>query len=287
LIAGFAIIAAGSVFAEDQNQDQKQQGKNQSNARQQGGKNKSQGEGRVSASPGGTAREGNIHNTGRVNNASSGQGHVTHVSAVPATTEPSNVRRGASQNVQPADHSAAAQQQTQVYSKQERNQVSTSRQSNQTQVTSGRQLTRAQVSSNQQQYQARTYTNQQQYTRSNNYGGLWFPTNTHNSWNNNWNHNNQYYYNNHNYGWYNGGWLIIDAGFYPYYANSGYSSGYGYRGSSVSSVQIRLTDQGYYHGPIDGDLGPMTRNAIADYQGDYGLRVTGRINDPLLQSLRL
>jgi peptidoglycan hydrolase-like protein with peptidoglycan-binding domain len=33
--------------------------------------------------------------------------------------------------------------------------------------------------------------------------------------------------------------------------------------------------QGYYHGRIDGILGPQTRRAIARYQSDQGLRVTG------------
>ncbi len=31
-----------------------------------------------------------------------------------------------------------------------------------------------------------------------------------------WNQNQQYYWNNHHYGWFNGGWLIIDNGFWPY-----------------------------------------------------------------------
>ena len=55
----------------------------------------------------------------------------------------------------------------------------------------------------------------------------------------------------------------------------------------MGSVQYVLSNQGYYRGPIDGDIGPGTRNAIASYQGDHGLQVTGRINDPLLQSLGL
>ena len=127
--------------------------------------------------------------------------------------------------------------------------------------------------------QTRVLASQQTtYTRSNNYGGLWFAGNTHGDWN----HNGDHYYNNHHYRWYQGGWLIIDGGYQPF-GNNGYSGG----GSTVSNVQASLADAGYYHGPIDGDLGPGTRNAIAGYQSDYGLRVTGRINDPLLQSLQL
>jgi len=52
-------------------------------------------------------------------------------------------------------------------------------------------------------------------------------------------------------------------------------------------VQQSLSQQGYYNGPIDGDIGPGSSNAIANYQSDHGLTPTGQINDPLLQSLGL
>ena len=161
----------------------------------------------------------------------------------------------------------------------QQSQVRSSRQLNPASVATGRQLTQTEVRSNQQRSQTQYSSNQRQYTQGNNYGGLWFPANSHNDWN----HDNQYYWNNHNYGWYNGGWLIIDAGFNPYYENSPYSSG----GSTVANVQSSLAGQGYYNGPIDGIYGPGTRNGIANYQSDNGLRATGRINDPLLQSLGL
>ncbi len=35
---------------------------------------------------------------------------------------------------------------------------------------------------------------------------------------------------------------------------------------------------GYYPGPLDGAFGPMTRRAIRNYQFDYGLPVTGRLD---------
>jgi hypothetical protein len=117
-------------------------------------------------------------------------------------------------------------------------------------------------------------SNQKQYNKDNNYGGLWSAGNTHSDWS----RNGQHYWNHHNYRWYDGGWLIVDGGYTPYFSNGG---------SIVSNVQGRLADQGYYRGPIDGDIGPGTHNAIANYQGDHGLVVTGAINDPLLASLQL
>jgi hypothetical protein len=61
-----------------------------------------------------------------------------------------------------------------------------------------------------------------------------------------------------------------------------------YRGNSMeASVQQALARAGYYNGPIDGNIGPMSRRAIANYQGDRGLRVTGNPNNSLLRSLGL
>ena len=123
------------------------------------------------------------------------------------------------------------------------------------------------------------YSNQGSYSRSNNYGGLWVHGDTHRDWERNRSH----FWNHHQYGWYDGGWLIIDADFRPRdYSDYGYSSG-----STVVQVQRRLNRQGYSVGYTDGVMGPATRNGIADYQRDYGLSVTGRINDPLLASLGL
>lgn len=52
-------------------------------------------------------------------------------------------------------------------------------------------------------------------------------------------------------------------------------------------VQLALSRRGYYHGVIDGDIGPASRAAIRAYQRDHGLRATGRIDDPLLEALRV
>lgn len=61
-----------------------------------------------------------------------------------------------------------------------------------------------------------------------------------------------------------------------------------YRGNSMeASVQQALARAGYYNGSIDGSIGPMTRRAIANYQADSGMRVTGHPNNSLLASLGL
>src|SRR5437660_9540413 len=47
--------------------------------------------------------------------------------------------------------------------------------------------------------------------------------------------------------------------YYPYgYGGYGYQGGYG-NGSSVVQLQRRLARAGYYHGAIDGIMGPATR----------------------------
>jgi peptidoglycan hydrolase-like protein with peptidoglycan-binding domain len=43
-------------------------------------------------------------------------------------------------------------------------------------------------------------------------------------------------------------------------------------------VQQMLADKGYNPGPIDGHMGPQTREAIGKYQSDQGLKVTHHID---------
>ena len=66
---------------------------------------------------------------------------------------------------------------------------------------------------------------------------------------------------------------------------------YGYaspRGNSMdAAVQQALARAGYYNGPIDGSLGPVSKQAIANYQSDRGMRVTGTPNNSLITSLGL
>jgi len=91
--------------------------------------------------------------------------------------------------------------------------------------------------------------------------------------------------------WGYGGYPYSYSGAYPYsgYNNyySYYTPTYGYNGSMVAAVQRRLGQLGYYHGVIDGVIGPQTRGAIAAFESRNGMVVDGRISQPLLQTLRL
>jgi Putative peptidoglycan binding domain len=63
-------------------------------------------------------------------------------------------------------------------------------------------------------------------------------------------------------------------GYYPYgngygygsYNQSGYLGSAAGRRSSVVDIQRRLAHAGYYHGRIDGVMGPRTRSAMRAYQ---------------------
>ena len=123
------------------------------------------------------------------------------------------------------------------------------------------------------------YGNQGAYTRENRYGGLWFDGGSHRDWNRSGVH----YWNHHRYGWYDGGWLILDGGYQPEGITYADYSG----DSTVARVQRKLSARGYSLGSADGVIGPATRTAIAQYQEDNGLAPTGRINDQLLVSLGL
>ena len=94
-----------------------------------------------------------------------------------------------------------------------------------------------------------------------------------------------YYY------WWDGYWYPA-LGYDPYYSTYGYYEPiYGYNnlapGQVIENVQVALRDQGYYHGVIDGLIGPRTRDALARYQRDHGLLVTSAIDEPTLATLGL
>jgi hypothetical protein len=54
---------------------------------------------------------------------------------------------------------------------------------------------------------------------------------------------------------------------------------------TVEGTQERLAQLGYYNGPVDGIFGPTTRDAVAKYQIDNQLDVTGSLSPDTLQSL--
>ena len=55
----------------------------------------------------------------------------------------------------------------------------------------------------------------------------------------------------------------------------------------LATVQATLQEQGYYHGQVDGLMGPLTRDALANYQRDNGLVSTAALDQPTLASLGL
>jgi localization factor PodJL len=50
-------------------------------------------------------------------------------------------------------------------------------------------------------------------------------------------------------------------------------------------IQRRLNQEGYHAGPIDGLIGPLTRQAIRSYEGDQGWPATGRLTTALVDRL--
>ena len=55
----------------------------------------------------------------------------------------------------------------------------------------------------------------------------------------------------------------------------------------VAAAQWRLGQLGYYHGVVDGVIGPQTRGAIASFESRNGFAVDGSIGRPLLDQLGL
>ena len=94
-----------------------------------------------------------------------------------------------------------------------------------------------------------------------------------------------------------GGWYFWNAGFwYPAWGYEPAASFYAYDGpiyayhdlppdQVVANVQEQLQTLGYYQGEVDGQLGPLTRAALADYQRDNGLYTTAAIDEPTMASL--
>ena len=73
----------------------------------------------------------------------------------------------------------------------------------------------------------------------------------------------------------------------PYSYYSGYAGPAQSSNGIVSSVQSQLAKLGYYRGAIDGIAGDETEAAIARYQEDEDLSVTGTVTAATLQSLGL
>jgi hypothetical protein len=96
-----------------------------------------------------------------------------------------------------------------------------------------------------------------------------------------------------------GGYYFLDASYwYPAYGYDPSNSYYDYDGpiytygnllpdQVIANVQSALQNAGYYSGEITGSLSVETRAALANFQGDYGLIVTGAIDEPTVEALGL
>src|SRR6266516_5296014 len=139
-----------------------------------------------------------------------------------------------------------------------------------------------------------------------------FQQNRHIEGSQNWQGSNYTVFRNYSSEWHDQGWWrqrynrIVVIGGGAYYWNAGYwypawgydqaNSYYPYDGpiygyndlppdQVIANVQSALQQQGYYHGEVDGLLGPLTRAAVADYQRANGLVETAAIDQPTLESL--
>ena len=114
------------------------------------------------------------------------------------------------------------------------------------------------------------------------YGGSAYPSYSYYSGSpySNWGYGTSGYY---PYSYYGGGYPY--SGYNHYYSYS--TPTYGYNASMVVAVQRRLGQLGYYHGVVDGVIGPQTRSAIAAFESRNGMAVDGTISRPLLDSLGL
>jgi hypothetical protein len=144
------------------------------------------------------------------------------------------------------------------------------------------------------------------------------------NWHHDWDRHHAHFHNHKVFVFVNGFWWGLDPGIYPSYAydypydgydypydNNGYNpydysygNPYGYYNyspyndddaysgsgqstvnSTVSAAQSELAKLGYYNGAIDGTVGDQTEAALANYQEDNDLSVTGTLDTATLQSL--
>src|SRR5438552_8320591 len=131
------------------------------------------------------------------------------------------------------------------------------------------------------------------------------------NWHSDWDRRHSHFFHNRFFVFDDGFWFGLDPGFfpwdyYPYYAYDYYPYDYypGYYADvepyyynegvysdtpaadpNVTAVQNGLAKLGYYHEPVDGLYGRATRDAVAHYQNDHHLAITGTLTTQTLQSL--
>ena len=96
-----------------------------------------------------------------------------------------------------------------------------------------------------------------------------------------------------------GGYYFLDGSYwYPAWGYDPLQSYYDYDGpiytygnllpdEVITNVQTALQDAGYYFGAVTGSLNFETRTALANFQRDYGLQITGAIDEPTVETLGL
>jgi len=117
-----------------------------------------------------------------------------------------------------------------------------------------------------------------------------------------WDHHRHYRHHSNVYFSFGLGYPYYGYGYgYPYYGAYPYGYGYGYYAprttvyatngihddATVAAVQRRLARGGYYHGSVDGVIGPATRVAIRAFERNNGLPVDGVIDPQLLRTMGL
>ena len=96
-----------------------------------------------------------------------------------------------------------------------------------------------------------------------------------------------------------GGYYFLDGNYwYPAWGYDPSQSYYDYVGpiytygnllpdEVIANVQTALQDAGYYFGAVTGSLNFETRTALANFQRDYGLEISGAIDEPTVETLGL
>jgi Putative peptidoglycan binding domain len=126
------------------------------------------------------------------------------------------------------------------------------------------------------------------------------------NWHRDWDRRHAHFHDRNVFIFIDGFWWGLGPWYYPYYAYGDYPDDYyddypydyddqpAYPGSdqnannaTLSAVQSKLAKLGYYLGAIDGILGDETEAALARYQEDHDLSVTGTLTAGTLQALGL
>lgn len=71
----------------------------------------------------------------------------------------------------------------------------------------------------------------------------------------------------------------------PYGVTTNQQGGVNLPSSEIRRAQQQLREQGFYHGKIDGTLGPATKQALQQFQQKNGLPVTASLDQQTMDKL--